>query len=299
MRRALLVYNPTAGRQRHAERLGEILDALREGGIDAQPAPTERPHHATQLARAAAAAGEAEVVIAWGGDGTVREVATGLLGSDVALGVLPGGTVNVVAIALGLPRRAPAAARVLGGLQPRPIDVGLCAGHPFLMQASSGIEARLMAVIAGSRLKTRLGLLGIVIKSLPVALHYAFPDIELRVDGRPARAKGAMVCNISEVAGPYRMIPDGRFDDGRLEMLLFHGRGRSAALGFCVDLFFGVHAHRRDVEILDGIHEVRFEGPAGAPIQVDGDALEASHPCTVGLSPHRLRVLAPALPAAG
>ena len=104
MRRAALIYNPTAGRQRHAQVLEAILAALRDGGFDVEPVPTGAAGEATELARRLAAEGGAEAVFAFGGDGTVREVAAGLLGSAVALGIMPGGTANVLALALGLPR---------------------------------------------------------------------------------------------------------------------------------------------------------------------------------------------------
>src|SRR5882757_1556199 len=101
MRRGLLIYNPAAGSGRHAVRLQNLLGILRDGGIATEAVPTQHAGHATTLARAAAAARSVDVVFSYGGDGTIREIATGLMGSEVALGVIPGGTVNVVAIALG------------------------------------------------------------------------------------------------------------------------------------------------------------------------------------------------------
>jgi diacylglycerol kinase family enzyme len=291
MRRAVLVYNPAAGpRRRHGARLPAVLEALRAGGIAAVPAPTGHPGHATELARAAVAGGEAGIVIAWGGDGTVRETAAGLVGTPVALGVLPGGTTNVVSIAFGLGRNPLRAARRLGGLEARPIDVGLCDGRPFLMQASCGLESYLMHRVHQGPLKSRLGLVGIVLHSLPVMREYGYPEIEVVADGRALRATGAMVCNISEVAGPYRMIPDGRFDDGRLELLVFRGRGMRAVVGFAADLFIGRHPRRRDVEILP-VERVSLAGPPGTFVQIDGDAISLSRPVEVRLAEARLMAL--------
>jgi diacylglycerol kinase (ATP) len=290
MRRAVLVYNPAAGRRRHGARLPAVLEALREGGIAAEPVPTERPHHATELARAAAAGGTAEAVIAWGGDGTVREIATGLVGTSVALGVLPGGTTNVVSIAFGLGRNPLRAARRLGRLEPRPIDVGLCDGRPFLMQASCGPESYLMHRVHQGALKTRFGLIGIMLHSLPILREYGYPEIEVVADGRAIRAASAMVCNISEVAGPFRMIPDGRFDDGRLELIVLHGRGMRAVVGFAADLFIGRHSRRRDVEILP-VERVTLAGPPGSFVQIDGDAISVPHPVEVRLAEAKLLAL--------
>ena len=289
MRRALLLYNPVSGRRRHRRLLPRILEALREGGLETEARPSPGPGGATREARQAGIAGAVDVVIAYGGDGTVREVADGLLGTSVALGVLPGGTTNVVSIAFGLGTDPVAAARRLGSLAAAPIDVGLCGDHPFLMQASSGVEAYLMARL-DSRLKARLGFGGPFLQAFGALVRYSYPAIEFEADGRADAATGIMVCNISEVAGPYRMAPEGHFDDGRLEMLVFRGRTRAAVAGFAMDLFRGAHARRGDVEIRP-VERIRLLGPAGSPVQIDGDAVRDPHPLEIRMADRKLRAL--------
>lgn len=287
MRRGVVIYNPTAGRRRHRKRLPRILEALRAGGLACEAVPTERKGHATELARAAASS--ADVVFGFGGDGTVREVVEGLHGSDTPLGVLPGGTTNVVAIAFGLSRDPVEAARQLCGREPRPIDVGLCAGHPFLMGASSGLESYLMARL-NPELKAWLGFGGPILQGIGVLFRYRFPMIQLRVDGRPTTATGAMVCNIPEAAGPYRMVDSGKFDDGQLELLLYRGKGRASFVSVVVDLYRGTLARRADVEIRP-VREVIFEGPPEAYVQIDGDVVLDPHPVEVRLAEHKLMAL--------
>ncbi len=102
MRPAGLIYNPAAGRHQLGQRVPALLEALGASGFAAQALPTSGPGNATRIARDRAAAGD-EVVFAFGGDGTVREAAAGLLDSTTALGILPGGTTNVLARALRLP----------------------------------------------------------------------------------------------------------------------------------------------------------------------------------------------------
>ncbi len=291
MRRGLLIYNLAAGSGRHRARLQNLLRILRDGGIATEAVATQHPGHATTLARDAAAARSVDVVFAHGGDGTVREVAAGLLGTPVALGVIPGGTVNVVRIAFGLPARPEQAAARLCQLAPRPMDVGLCDGKPFLMQASAGSVAHVMARTQGSWLKARCGLAGIVAASLPALLDYGYPEIEAEIDGQPVRAYSVMVCNISELAGPYRMVPAGRHDDRQLEVALFHGKGFLAEASFSFDLYRGRHASRPDVAIRP-MSVVRILGPRGLALQIDGDAIDARLPVELRLADERLLVLA-------
>jgi diacylglycerol kinase family enzyme len=139
-------------------------------------------------------------------------------------------------------------------------------------------------------LKAWLGFGGPIVQSLGVLLRYRFPAIELRVDGQPASATGAMVCNIPEAAGPYRMVESGKFDDGQLELLLFRGKGRASFVSVMVDLYRGTLARRADVEIRP-VSEVIFEGPAEAYVQMDGDVVPDPHPVAVRLAEHKLMAL--------
>ncbi|HTQ79486.1 MAG TPA: diacylglycerol kinase family protein [Thermoanaerobaculia bacterium] len=293
MRRAALIDNPKAGRQRHARLRDAILAELRRGGFAVEAIPTAGPGDATRLARELAAAGKTEVVFAFGGDGTVREVAAGLLGSEVALGILPGGTVNLLARALGLPGDPVAAAAELPALAARPLDVGLAGSSPFLMMVSAGLDARVLSILDGD-LKRRFGQLGILWQGLSEWWRYSYPEISLTVDGQPLAATFVAVANIPLYAGPYPLVPSARHDDGHLDLLLFRGR-RAATLGFACDLLLeGRHVTRPDVAIVP-VESVVLEGPAGAFAQVDGDLCHEPFPLTVRLAPERLRVLAPGL----
>jgi len=292
MRRAALIYNPRSGRQRHAQVLDAILSTLRAGGFDVEPTPTAHAGHATELARQKGR--EVEVVFAFGGDGTMREAAAGLLGSPAALGVIPGGTANLLGLALGLPRDPLAAAAVLPALPVRPFDVGLAGGSPFLMMVSAGLDAAVLGSL-DTRLKWRFGKAAIVGHGLRELCRYPFPALGLIADGERVEATFAAVANIPFYGGAFRLAPDARSDDGWLDLVLFRGTGRAAALSFAVDVLRSHHVHRRDVAVRR-VREVVFEDPAGTPAQVDGDLCPERLPLSVGLAPERLSVLAPEEP---
>ncbi|RMH16925.1 MAG: diacylglycerol kinase family lipid kinase [Acidobacteria bacterium] len=293
MRRAILIYNPTAGRRRAQGRLPAIVEALDAGGFDVEARPTAAPGDATRIARQAARGG-VETVFALGGDGTLREAAAGLLGSDLELGFLPGGTVNVMALAFGLPRDALAAARRMGGLEARRVDVGLCGGEAFLMSFSAGFDA---AVMAGQSpaLKRRLGPPAVFLAGLACWWRYAYPEIAFRADGAAAeRAILVAALNAPYYGGAFRVAPEADMGDGRLDLLLLRApgrrRARAATLGFWRDVALGRHLRRRDLEHRR-VRSVEILTPPGIPLQLDGDVLAASPPLRVTLSPHRLKVL--------
>jgi diacylglycerol kinase (ATP) len=296
VRRVALIHNPAAGQTRRLGQRGRgldaLLDTLRAAGAEVELRPTAGPGDATELARAAAAAGF-EAVFALGGDGTVREVATGLLGSGVPLGILPGGTVNLLAQALGLPGDPLAAAALLPRLTPRRLDVGLAGATPFLMMVSAGLDASVLGMIDGT-LKRWFGRSAIAGHALLEWWRYPYHQLELTADGRPLTASFAAVSNIPLYGGPYRLVPDARPDDGRLKLITFQATGRRATLAFTFDVLRTAHVRRRDVFIQD-VEEVVLAGPPGAAAQVDGDVCRERLPLRIRLAPDLLHVLAPRL----
>lgn len=295
MRPAVLVYNPTSGRQRGGRRLPAILGALGAAGWDVRPRPTACRGDATRLARAAAEEG-VQAAFAMGGDGTLREVAAGLLGSDVALGPLPDGTANVLGIALGIARDPLRAALGVERARIRAFDVGTIedAGgvrEPFLMMVSAGVDAAVLAA-QDPAWKRRLGRAGIAVSGIGSFFRYAHPEIELRVDGRRECGGFFAVSNIPHYGGGLRLAPAADPGDGRLDLVLWRGRGRAPTLGFARDLLLGRHLARPDV-LIARVEEVEVLGPPDLAAQVDGDVLVPTPPFTVRVRPGALRVLAP------
>jgi diacylglycerol kinase (ATP) len=300
MRRAALIYNPIAGRGRWEGMLAGVLRTCRDGGFDVEPVPTAAPGQATELAGDLAREGRVEAVFALGGDGTAREVAAGLLGSRTPLGILPGGTANLMALALGLPRDPVAAAAVLCNATARPFDAGLAGARVFLMMISAGLDGRALAALDRG-FKTRLGKTAVFLQGVREWWRYGYPEIEIVADGeRLPPATFLAVCNIPYYGGSRRMAPDARPDDRRFELVTFHGSGRAPTLGFILGFFSGRHTRRRDVGVRT-VEEVVFCVPPAAGLQADGDPIPQSGEAAaihVRLAPETLLVLAPPAPAA-
>jgi len=158
-RRMLVIVNPYATTV--SDRLKNLVVYALRGRYEVHAVDTEARDHATELCREAAREGY-DVVVAFGGDGTVNEVANGLVGSETALCCLPGGRTNVYCRMLGIPTDVVDATEHLLGLahnwHPRKVDVGLVNDRYFLFSAGVGLDASVVQrVDAHPRLKARLG----------------------------------------------------------------------------------------------------------------------------------------------
>lgn len=284
-----MIFNPKAGRWRTSRLVERILAALERPGQRIEALPTRSPGDATRLAREAAEAG-AKTVYAFGGDGTLREAAAGLLGTEVALGTVPGGTANVVPLALGLPLRPVAAALRLREATAVEMDVGLCGEEVFLMQTSGGLDAQALRHLDPLQ-KRYLGKVAVALSGLSQWQRYDYPELQVVADGRARRASFFAVCNLPLYGGRFRLAPAARLDDHQLHMVLFHGQGRAATLAFARDLLLGRHVARRDVEVAQ-VQEVEIKAPPDLALQIDGDAMSSTLPISIRLSADRLRILA-------
>jgi diacylglycerol kinase family enzyme len=158
-RRMLIIVNPYATTV--SDRLKNLVVYALRGRYEVEAIDTEARDHATELCREAARQGY-DVVVAFGGDGTVNEAANGLAGSDTALACLPGGRANVYCRMLGIPTDVVDATEHLLELahnwRPRRVDLGFVNGRKFLFSAGAGLDASVVErVDAHPRLKARLG----------------------------------------------------------------------------------------------------------------------------------------------
>jgi YegS/Rv2252/BmrU family lipid kinase len=292
--KAALIFNPRAGRwrtERRVESLGEILG---NSGFSVELRQTAKPGHATDLARLATADG-CEAVFVFGGDGTIREAAAGLIGTGVALGPIPGGTVNVLVQALGLPLHPLRAAAAFANATTLEMDVGICGDESFLILTSAGLDAHIMGNLH-SGLKRRVGKASVAWSGLQRWLSYDYPQIHVTADGRPHVATFAAICNLPYYAGKWKLAPEASITDRALDLVLFHGAGRLEALAFARDLALGRHVNRDDVEIIRA-QEIEVLSPARIPMQIDGDAMPLELPVTLTIASQRLTLLTPATTA--
>jgi|TARA_R100000322_G_scaffold99519_9_gene63059 diacylglycerol kinase (ATP) len=263
-----IILNPTAGR-RNRRLLDDVVGRLRAAGADVTIELTEAAGHATDLARAAARSGRADVIVAAGGDGTINEVARGLLGQGVPLGIVPLGTANVLAVEIGLPPNADEISSMLLGGPAELIGTGLVQGEIFLMMVGIGFDGEIVHGI-DPKLKRLWGKGAFIWSGLKVWVRGPAHDIRLVADGREKRAAWAIVTNGRHYAGPYVLAPDARITQPGLTLFLFHKPSRFAFAVYLAALGSGIVPRLPGVEVLPARH-INVLAPEGLAVEVDGD----------------------------
>jgi len=274
----LVIFNPVAGRRRAAS-LWKVLDLLVENGVKVEVAETQHAGHATTLARTAAADGELMVVAA-GGDGTIAEVANGLIGSAASLGIIPLGTANVLAKEYRLSTSPRGIANTLaykrtGLLWPGSAQMAAQSSNRdqiFVQMVGLGFDG---AVVQGIQplLKRAIGRGAYVWQSLWESVAYGFPLLRLSIDGVTHEAASVVVSKGRLYGGPYMLAPNARPEAPGFQVALFENPGTFAALLSGAALPLGLLPRCPGVRVIPARH-VQFEAnPSPIPAQADGDKM--------------------------
>jgi diacylglycerol kinase (ATP) len=230
-RKAVLIYNPKAGRHADPTRPVEAFRAAaRAQGIDVEVRATAGPDDAARLAREAAVAGATDVV-ARGGDGTVHEAIQGLVGSGARLLVWPAGTANVLARQLGLPRGAAEAAEVFARGRARRITLGAATSERtgerryFFMLAGVGLDASVVRSVR-PRLKRRVGEAAFWYAGLAHLAHWVPREFTVEIDGETLPATYAAVGKAPWYGGGLAITPRARLDADEFEVCVINTHSR-------------------------------------------------------------------------
>jgi len=202
LERWILIYNPVSGAFRPAT-LERIQRALHDAGIRSDAVGTTHAGHAIELSRGLSGA---DRVACYSGDGTLNEVATGLLGRDLPLAFLPGGTANVMAYELGLPRDPVRAALALARGRPRAVRPGTTAGRCFLLMAGFGFDATAVRLVSPFA-KARMGR-GAYVWSGMRAITGPRPSLRLTCgDGTALEARWIVAARARHYGGSFVVHP--------------------------------------------------------------------------------------------
>ena len=286
MRRALVIRNPVAGRGRAERTWPEVERALRTAGFEFDATVTVAPGHAASLAETAPQ--KYGCVIAVGGDGTLHEVANGLLrasggGETIAFGVVPLGSGDDFAKMLppqaqvggkAMPWQAAVAAIVIG--RTHALDAGrLQAGpatHYFANGMDVGFGARGAANAAAmpQMLKGTARYLGALARTL---VDYANPGVRLTIDDAPPLALETTMTAVMNgrcFGGSFWVCPAAQADDGLLDVMIAGALGRLAILGLSAKIMRGAHTGDARISMLRA-KRVLFESDEPLAVEADGE----------------------------
>jgi diacylglycerol kinase (ATP) len=293
---ALIVTNPSAARAG-----GKGLDAARRrleaAGFRVRVETTSATGDGERLARDAARAG-AGVVIAHGGDGTVMDVAAALVGTALPLGLLPGGTGNVLAGNLGIGRSFVAAADTIAAGATRTIDVGrlttAAGSRYFAVNCAAGFAADLMAGTE-QRHKRRFGVAAYVARAIMMVANLVRAATRIEVDGvmHEGHAATVIVANCGHlVPGVFALADDICPDDGVFDVAVLDAASYISALRLAWRLFQRRPDADRGITFYRG-RTVSISCDPLLPVEADGEPLGFT-PMTVEMIPRALTVLVPA-----
>jgi YegS/Rv2252/BmrU family lipid kinase len=275
----------------------EIIASLTGDGDDNLDLEVQVTNSSLDATRAAhQAARTATIVIAVGGDGTVSDVATGIFGSNAALGIVPAGSTNIAARSLGIPANPAAALALLRGCHRlRAIDVGRSDDRSFVHIAGAGFDAELFKG-ANPVWKRRLGWFAYLPAAM-AALRLPPSDVHITADDVSLEARSPLVLIAnggSAVAPQFRIYPGITVDDGWLDVLVFTSSTLTqiaTTLGFA-----GLQQLDRSPQVLHRrARTVSIEAIPPLPVELDGDP-RGTTPRQFRIIPLGLRLVAPLVP---
>jgi diacylglycerol kinase family enzyme len=305
-KRMLVVVNPVASTM--SARLRNLVIAALHGRYEVEAIDTEERNHATDLCRAAARDGY-DVVVSFGGDGTVNEVANGLAGCGTPMTCLPGGATNVLCKMLGIPGDIVDATEHLLGLadrwQPRQIDLGTANGRAFTYSSGFGLDASVVKRIEASpelkrhRLREYFFVYAAVETVLREYVRHP-PRMDVAVGGETSRAIATVVQNGAEFTylddKPIHIAEGGALDSGTLAGVALRGVRPDDIPSIALRLLSpkrSVVGHRQ-IHAFSGVDGLRCVSVDGRPIplHVDGDHIGDVAEAVFGVLPGALGVVA-------
>jgi diacylglycerol kinase (ATP) len=288
----MVIHNPVSGGGEQRRDLPLIVAALEGQGFAVDVRPTTGPGSATGLAAGASLDGY-DVVCTVGGDGTVNEAINGLAGSEVPLAIVPTGTVNVLAMELGIPLDPPDAVRVIGGGQESWIDLGLAGDRYFGLMAGIGMDAAVIASL-NPTLKKALKEAAFAIQGLATYLTHEEPRIRVISEEREVEGYFVVFGNASNYGGAFGITPLADMRDGLLDVCVLTDKSFLSFAWYWSAALLNAHINHPKVHYFR-TKEARIEAVEPGQevlVQTDGEVAGAL-PIDCRVVPRALRVLVP------
>lgn len=289
-----VILNPYANRWRAGSRMDEVRAAFTAVSLQPEIVQTEKPGEAISLAETAVAEGY-DAVVAAGGDGTLSEVANGLLraagaGATMPFGVLPIGTANDFSDMVGLPRHLNEAVQVIAAGQTRQIDAGQINDHFFINNCAVAMEP--LITLENIRIKRLSGELRYMVALIKGLIKLKAWQMQVHWDDGSYEGPTYLlsVCNGPRTGGFY-MAPDASVDDGLFDFVFAPELPKLSVLAILVKLFRKTHVF--DPRVTYGrTRHISITSQPGTPIHADGEIIaEAATHIKYKILPGKLTLL--------
>lgn len=287
-KRVLFVVNPISGGKKKKGFEKRAREDLDMGLYDAQFVFTECAGHANQLGKEAVKDG-VDLVVAVGGDGTINEIASALNGTETALGIIPEGSGNGLALYLGIPLNERAAVRRLNRFETMTIDSGTINGLAFFNMAGIGFDASVSDRFANDNIRGPIGYLKAVVSEIST---YKPKRYLLDIDGKILEREAFMisVANSPQYGNNAYVAPQASVTDGVLDVCIIHKFPLYTIPMMLFHLFNKTADQSEYVEIIPG-KQIRIERERADAVHVDGEPREMGTVLDITVNPSTLRIL--------
>lgn len=289
--KVVVIVNPLAGKGRTRQKWPQINEALAKTGWKLETRFSTYPGHARVLAQQAVNEG-ADKIIAVGGDGTLNEVVNGMAFSEVELGLIPTGTGNDFARAIGLSQDPLQAVIQVCSGSAQPIDLGAVNDRYFINVCGLGIDAR-VAYLVNRSSRYVSGHLAYLLALARVFLSYRPFLVSLETDGGVITKNVILVAvgNANFYGGGLKITPNARLDDGKLDICIVEDVSRWEFLREYPGIYHGKHVNHPKVSTFRA-GSIKIQGDAGVYTHVDGE-IYGHLPLDIDVKPQALSVIMP------
>jgi len=263
----LLVTNPFSSRGLSEKRIAKVIAEFAAAGAHVDILRTLGPGDA-ERATAAVRREYAAIVVA-GGDGTICEVANGLGGRLIPIGILPCGTGNVLAKELGISKSIRKAIEIILRGKTLRLDVGITGARRFVLMASAGYDAQVTALAHKTR-RGKLGYTGFILPMWRTLRRGAFPVIRVEINGRKHECRHVIIANVSSYGGPFRPAPGAIYNDGEFDVVMYTGARRRDMVRYGIKACCMSDAPEDDIMRLR-TDRIALTSDAPVPVQMDGE----------------------------
>ncbi len=287
MQKILFIVNPIAGNRDKTRIVDSVRGRLNATKYVSEFVFTEYGGHATHLARKT----DAEIVVAVGGDGTVSEVALGLVGTQKTCGIIPCGSGDGLALHLGIRRNVRDAVEAINGGLAVPMDYAEVCGHPFFCTVGMGLDALVSHKFAESRSR---GLKSYIFDAFKVWKNFKPEHYEIMADTDSWSGNAAMVtiANVNQWGNQAKIAPLASVSDGMLDVTVVKPF-RNADIPVLAHMLMHGTLDRNPLVKTFRTSEVRVVRDGPGPVHIDGDPSEMGSEIFLKVIPAALKVIIP------